>query len=195
MADIFQDEEAEGGIVVNPNSAYAKEMRKWEMWPSIYGKNPGRPYAQYATEYPRMLYIARKHPRTGKYSCGDVYPNAMDFLTPNDFERAALFVESFNRSCQKKVEDESACNKAISDGWSLTQEMALQRAEAMEIEIAKVAAEVEFGARRMSEPAQRELAAAHAATEHHVTDVQPQRKRGRPAKGTRVFTGAGEVEG
>lgn len=189
--DILQDEEVEGGIVINPNSAYAKEMRKHEMWPSVYGRTPGRPFAQYATEYPRMLYLARKHPRSGKYSAGEIYPNAADFEKANEYERAFLLVDTFNKSCQKKVEDADAQSRAYADGWRATATEALAYAESFEIEMGRVAAEVEFGAKRMSDQAQRELKQAHTETHEHVVDVQPAgKRRGRPS---RVVTGSGEV--
>lgn len=52
-------------VVFSPQSEYAKEMAKWEPFPSPFGP-PGRPY-QYR-EYPAMLYRPTRDVVTGKVS-------------------------------------------------------------------------------------------------------------------------------
>lgn len=174
------DLEVEGGVVINPNSAYAREMRKWEMFPSQYGKNPGNPWDQVRANgaFPKMLYKAHKL-QNGKYSAGEIYPTALDCANMAELERAHLLIDRFNRECQKKVDDQAQMERAYSDGWRATAPEALEAAEAYERDIAKAAGEAAFQASRMTEKAQREFAAANADTEHHVVDVVPMKDGGK----------------
>lgn len=188
---VMLDEEIEGGIVLNPNSELAKELRKWEQFPGIYGKTPGNPYVY--REYPRLLYKAQKLVN-GKYSVGEVPPDPMLFETAAKLERATLMVERFNKSCQLVVGNDQELSREHDKGWRKTQQEALDYAEALEIDMATAAAEAAFHAKRMSASAQAEFAKANAETHEHIVDVQPKRKRGRPAKGTIAIAGSGEVE-
>lgn len=187
MSNQLIDEEIEGGIVINPNSELAKELRKWEQFPGPYGKNPGNPYVY--REYPRLMYLARKL-ENGKYSCGEVPPDPMFFVTSAQLERETLKVDRFNRSCFLQVGNDTEMEKAYANGYRKTQDEAMAHAEALEQNIATAAAEAAFHAKRMSPQAQAEFAAANAETHEHVVDVQPQRKRGRPAKGTIAVAGS-----
>jgi hypothetical protein len=42
------------GVVISPETNEAKERAKWEMFPSVYSPNPGRPYVY--RPFPKMLY-------------------------------------------------------------------------------------------------------------------------------------------
>lgn len=181
------------GIVVNPDSEYAKEMNKWEMFPNKYGGDnpPGRPYDQVKTEYPRMLYRAQKM-RNGKYSAGEIYPNTTDYLNPSEFERAMLFVETFNRSCQLKVFSDQELERAYAEGWRKTSPEALDHAERLEQDMATAAAEAAFQAKSMSANAQREFKEAGEQTHEHVTDVVPVKASGKAT--TTAVSGSGRHE-
>jgi hypothetical protein len=144
------------------------------MFPSVYGKTPGRPYDQVKANgaFPKMLYRAQRL-KNGQYSAGEVFPNAMDYANPAEYERAMFFVETFNKSCQLIVHDSHALDAEIARGWRLTATEALDHVEALEQDIAQAAGEAAHAVARMSAKAQQEYAAASAATEHHVVDVVP----------------------
>lgn len=185
--------EVEAGIVINPNSEFAKEMRRWEMHPSVYGKTPGRPYDQVKTEYPRMLYKAQKL-QSGKYSAGEIYPNAMHYQHPGEYEQAMLRIESFNKTCQRVVGSDQELEQAASNGWRKTAPEALAYAESFEQDMARAAAEAEYAVKRMSATAQAEFKAVQQDTHEHITDIQPKRKRGRPAKGVKGISQSGPTD-
>ncbi len=127
-------------------------------------------------EYPKLLYKAKKKPN-GSMSVGDVTPNAMDFERMDQYERATLYVESFNRSCQKLVRSEDEERSAKREGWCVTQTEALDRAEALEVDMARASAEAIAASKRMSPKAQEEFKAAEDATSDHVTDVVMSKKK------------------
>jgi hypothetical protein len=130
--------------------------------------------------YPKMLYKANRLPN-GQVSVGEVPPHPM-FTPPQEMETRALWVESFNRSCQTIVHNEQEEQKAKNAGWCETMPQAMEGYERQQQEFARIAAEENFKVRRMSEKAQAEFEAAQDASEHHVVDVKPARKRGRPHK-------------
>ena len=166
----------------NPEGAYAKELEKWNL-----PKNQGGHNANGFEPYPRMLYRALKKPN-GQVICMEPEPSPFGWQNEQDYARACLHAEGLTKSCQHIVHSEQEEREAIASGWSLSAKEALARFEAHEQEIARVAAEVNFAARRMSDTAQREHATATNATHEHVTDVQPKKKRGRPARGVVAVT-------
>jgi hypothetical protein len=184
------------GVVISRDSELGKELAAWDTprnrqvedssgTPTgIWGKN-----CVGFEPYPKMLYRAQTNPQTGQVSVGEVPPHPAHFTSPPEFERASLWVESFNRSCQMIVRDEGAERIAKGQGWSETQTGALERYEQEQITLAELAAKVAFQAKRMSPEAQAELAAADAETDKHVVDVVPQRKHGKAAKGIQPVTG------
>jgi hypothetical protein len=174
------DEELQGGVVLNPHTEYARELRKWEMFPSHLtppGTRPGNPFVQ--RDYPLMLYRATMHPRTGKGECLLPLPNAYDFDPGRMdlYDQAINAVMSWNREHQNVVPDAAARAVAEGQGWCLTPAAAVARYEQTQLEIANAAAEAAHRAARMSPPAQREYTEASAETSAHVVDVQPRRKR------------------
>jgi hypothetical protein len=128
-------------IQINPASAYAAEMRKWESTYTMYGA-PGRPYVY--EEYPREMFLAGHPPdRPGKIVI-------VESRTVNsDHERTALEV----------------------DGWEAAQKDAIQRQKDRDREMARAAAETNFADRRMSEQALIEKAEVEDATAAHVAEV------------------------
>jgi 3-methyladenine DNA glycosylase Mpg len=128
-------------IQINPASAYAAEMRKWESTYTMYGA-PGRPYV-YA-EYPREMFLAG-HPdgRPGKIVI--LESRAVN----SDHERTTL----------------------ERDGWEASQKDAIQRQKDRDREMARLAAAANFEDRRMSEAAKVERAEVEDATAAHVAEV------------------------
>jgi hypothetical protein len=185
------DEEEPGGIVWNPASTYVKEMRRWEQFPSEYTvkSKPGNPYVYRA--YPKMLYKAQRMPN-GQYTCLSAAPDPYLYQGHDDYNRACLMVETFNRSCTRIVTDESAERIAIGQGWAEDPSKAMAQYEAEQQAIGNAAAEAAFSARRMTEKAREEYAEAEQQTHEHVTDVVPTKTRGRHA--VRAKVGSADVD-
>lgn len=174
------DEEVEsGGIVWNPASPYVKEMRKWEMNPSEWTvkSKPGNPYVYH--EFPKMLYKPQRLP-TGRFACMMETPDPYAFARPDEFNRAVVMKESFDRTCQRIVRDESQERLAAGQGWRDTVAKAMELHEQNEQAIGNAAAEAAFAAARMSERAREEFKAAGESTHQHVADVTKS-KRGSKA--------------
>ena len=174
------DEEAPGGLVINPHSALGKELRKWEQHRTELvprGTNPGNPYVY--REYPKMLYRAQRLPN-GQSGCLAQHPDPYQFERADQFERAVLMVESFNRSCTRVVSDESQERIAIGQGWAVDPKAAMAVYEQEQQAIGNAAAEAAYAAQGMTSKARDELKAADASTHQHVTDVKGN-KRGAKA--------------
>ncbi len=188
------DEDAPPSIIINPHSAYGKELRKWEQHKTDLvptGTRPGNPYVY--RPYPKMLYKAQKT-RGGQWRCMDQQPHPYDYEKQEVFERAMLLYESFNRSCQMTVNDESEHRIAMGQGWAETPQGAIERCEQEQQAIGNASAEALAAARGMSSQARNELAAAERTTSQHVVDLKPKRKYSRKSKATPVaVTGSGEV--
>lgn len=188
------DEEAPGGLVINPHSALGKELRKWEQFPSDLtprGTRPGNPYV--FREYPKMLYKAQRMPNQ-QMACMLPAPHPYDFQRPEDFDRALLFKESFDRSCFKIVANDAEERIAAGQGWALTIDAAIALHEQQQQAIGNAAAEVAHAAQGMTETAKRELHAADQQTHEHVTDVVPVRRRGEARNGVVAKVGTVAVE-
>jgi hypothetical protein len=163
-------------IVYTQESEYAKELAKWEQWPTLLAPTPGRPYQP--RPFPQMLYKAVRLPN-GQPGC------FLPMTSVHD-EQA----EAFAKRCQLTVENESQAREAYKDGWRATVADALEAYEQQQQAIGDAAAEVAAAAQRMSARAQDELRAADAATADHVTDIQPRKKpRGRPRKDLPILPG------
>lgn len=185
------------GIVINPSSEYAKELRKWEQHHTRFALNeegdsvPGHPYVY--RPYPRMLYKAYKRPN-GQYACVEGTPSPFLYPDAQSYERACFEVDQFNKSCQRIVQSEGEEAREKGQGWRNSPAEALELAEAREQEMAQAAAEANFAVQRMTGQAKQEWADAAEQTHEHVVDVVPKRKRGRPAKAKVAVTGTGPVE-
>lgn len=188
------DEEAPGGLVINPHSELGKELRKWEQFPSDLtprGTRPGNPYV--FREYPKALYMARRLPNM-QMACFLPAPHPYDFQRPEEFLQAVLFKESFDRSCYTTAANAEEERIKVSQGWEPTIDQAIQRHEQQQQAIGNAAAEVAHTAQGMTETAKRELKAADSQTHEHVTDVVPVRKHGKAAKGVVAKVGSAAVE-
>jgi len=188
------DEDAPPSIIINPHSALGKELRKWEQHKTDLvptGTQPGNPYVY--RPYPKMLYKAQKT-RGGQWRCMEQQPHPYDYERQEVFERAMFAYESFNRSCQKTVGDESEHRVAMGQGWAESPDAAIERCEQEQQAFGNASAEVLAAARGMSEQARGELKAAENTTSQHVVDVKAKRKYTRKSKATPVaVTGSGEV--
>lgn len=173
------DDSAEGGIVINPHSAWGKELVKHEQHQTYYvgrGQRPGNPYV--FREYPKMLYKA--HPINGKYRCLEPPPDPANFETMDKYQRAVLNWETFQRSCQRTVKDSAEEAVAQGQGWAPSALAALELAEQTERAVENAAAEAAAAVRGMSAKAQAEYKAADESTHRHVADVvgSSHKKRG-----------------
>lgn len=164
------------GIVINPESEYAKELAKWDTPKRMGGMGPNG-----FEEYPRMLYIAKRLPN-GKPGVMMDPPSSIGWTDAGAYTKAVLDAESFTASCQRIVNDRYEHDKATKQGWRPSPQEALDAFEAEQQDVARAAAETAFAAQRMSDTARRELAEADEGTSEHVTDVVGKRGPGRPRK-------------
>jgi hypothetical protein len=182
------DDDAPGGLVINPHSALGKELRKWEQFRTELvprGTNPGNPYVY--RPYPKMLYLAQIDPTTLQAACLLPLPEPYAFATADEYQRACLRVDSFNRSCTRVVGDESEERIAGGQGCAETPADALALYERKQQAIGNAAAEAAYAARGMSARAQAELQAAGESTHQHVTDIKG------PKKGAKAVTATEEA--
>lgn len=176
-------------VVINPASEIGKELRKWEQHHTAhsidenYESRPGNPYV--FREYPKMLYKAMKR-SSGQVACQLPPPPLHLFSGPNatdEWQREMVAVETFNNACRKVVQDEAQERLASGQGWSTSQQGAIDRFEQDERAIGNAAAEAAHAVRRMSASAQAEYADAERQTIEHVTDVKPAKRRGHKRRG------------
>lgn len=143
-------------LVINPESELGKELAKWEV---------KRPYQA----YPKMLY--RAGDLNGKRLCMAPAPSPFGWRDQNEYQAAVNQAEAFTAGCQMIVQDESHERLAKGQGWTDSPAEALAQAEKEARALGDAAAEANFAARRMSDPAQRELAEVNSLTHEHVADV------------------------
>lgn len=166
-------------MIIQPESELGKELAKWEK-PYVY-----RPF-------PKMVYRAQKV--NGKAYCVMPAPSQFGWRDAAEYQQAILHAEAVTMQNQLTVQNEDELKRARDNGWRETPQAALDHLEAVEQDIAKAAAEANFGVRRMGEGAQREHKAATDSTHEHVVDVKPKRKYSRKSKAVPVaVTGSGEV--
>lgn len=144
------------GARISVESPLGKELLKWERKPDwTPEKNP----------LPRMLYKARHRP-DGKRSCGEV----LDSLC------GGQSAEQWSRQCQLTVRDESEMIRALENGWRKTPAEALELLKEKDNAVQDATAERHYKDLRMSEPAQREAAAADLTTLKHLPEI-PEKPR------------------
>ncbi len=144
-------------IARNQEDGYVKEMRKWEQRPVFVNGAYIEPIpvadggrgGADRVEYPKMIYRAKS---------ADGGPKISEF---------------------KVVQDSGQESVAVGQGWSVTQEQAIEAVHAQHREHAKLAANRAYHERGMSEAARAEAAAVDEATIEHVPviPVTPVRKR------------------
>lgn len=145
------------GLQWTPESDYVKELAKWEQRPTDLVSASmlaalGKPLSPVFQEFPKAMYRAKD--ATGG-------PAINGFIVAND--------ESHERLLKGQ-------------GWSTSQEGAIEAVHATQTAIAQAAAERAFSDRRMSEQARRDAQRADDATPAHVPEVPrtPIKRRGRP---------------
>ena len=156
----FKDQSVPGGVVYNPASPYAREMAKFEMGYSPYGR-PGRPRETIGHQaWPAMFYKMKRSTTNG------------DFLVEHYMEAA----------------DEVAGKNLESLGYRQGQVAAIAYVESLEQDMARAAAERAYRDKGMSDKAKQEAAESDDATSQHLGEVPvtPIRKRGRPVKTTKT---------
>lgn len=142
-------------IVHGPDSNYAKEMRKFEQFPSEWGTAPGNPYVY--REFPKRLYKAARV--DGKSVIADAQ------TAHNDLEERNLLSRGFCFGQDKALEALELEERAAG-------ELAAER-------------EYEIRRGRLSDRAVAEVRAAeadHVGGHMPVVPDTPIRRRGRPAK-------------
>lgn len=161
-------------VQINPASEYAKELRRWEQHNTLLAldengeMHPGNPYT--FRPYPMMLYRANIWPKSGQPMTQAPIPDPYQFDRADQLERAQLEADRFNKTCQMLVDNEDQERAEKNNGWRNSPAEAMARYEAVQREIGNAAAERHAADARMSEKAQREAAAADAATHEHVPD-------------------------
>jgi hypothetical protein len=189
MAERFDQERAsqwnrEPGIVVIPDSNYAKEMQKYEQYPSKYGGSPGNPYRY--RPFPKMVYRAELW--KGKPVCMAAQPDPSEFPNPNDVQRVEEQVRRFNERCQLIVRDEAELQKAKENGYREDPAEAVAYLEGRQRSESEGAAVRAFEDRNMSEPAKAEARAEALRVfdeeGRHAPEIaeKPKKRRGRPPK-------------
>lgn len=134
-------------IVVSPESAYAQELRKWEMRPTLQVPNPltfgeggrmGMPFQ----EFPKAMYLAGRNDKGG--------------IIFADYQEAA---------------DETKERNMRSRGFGHGQQEALDLLHERDNLLAVAAAERAYADRKMSPEAQEEAKIADESTGKHVGSV------------------------
>lgn len=164
-------------VVINPDSDYAKELRKHEQFPMyVNGElmQPGNPYV--FRPYPRMLYKAQDWRGQGKKMVTAPFVSPYGWADPRLYENALLEAEAFTKSCQRIVGSEREQQEAEKQGWCDTLQAALEYEERYQQAIAHAAAEAAHSVQGMTATAKREFEEAADSTEHHVTDVVGKKK-------------------
>jgi hypothetical protein len=189
MAERFDQESAskwnrEPGILVVPGSNYAKEMAKFEQFPSKYGESPGNAYRY--RPFPKMVYRAELW--KGKPVCIAAPPDPSEFPNANDVQRVEEQVRRFNERCQLTVRDEAELQKAMENGYRESPADAVAYLQGRQRAEADGAAVRAYEDRNMSEPAKAEARAEAARVfdeeGRHAPEIaeKPKKRRGRPPK-------------
>ena len=163
----------------SPSTDYGKELAKHEQHHTRFTNDevpPGNPYVY--REYPRMVYKAVQHPKTGQMFCMAIDPSPMMFSFPQEYQNACAATAMLNRQCYRVVQDDTEFRIAKNDGWHESPGQALSGHEEDHWKtVVEDTAKRHFSDRRMSPEAQAEAAAVDASTEHQVPDVQVEQSR------------------
>lgn len=141
-------------VIIVPGTPHAEEILKWEYAEYQIGGEPGKRGPRVFIEFPKMLYRAGRNEQ-----------NQIDIL------KTAV---ADDRDHQARLE---------SQGFVEGPDKAIEKAEASEREIAKLAANRAAQDRRLSPQARQEAAEYEASVPEHVAEV-PVKPRGRPRKET-----------
>lgn len=174
----------ESGIEIHQGSNYAKEMAKWEQFPSKYCTRPGNPYVY--RPFPKMVYRAELW--KGVPYCMAPPPNPVDFSNPGEFNRVEEAARQFTERCQRTVRDERELQIAMEQGYREAPGEAVDLLKAKMERESRAAAERNWQDRLMSEGAKAEakVEAERIFTDEgrHAAEIpeKPIRRRGRPRK-------------
>lgn len=174
------DYNREPGIVIVEGSPYAREMEKFEQFPSKYGQNPGNPYVY--RPFPKMLYRAARY--EGNVVCMAAPPDPAFFKDGRDYERAEAAARKFTESCQRIVNDEVEYSRAREMGWCDSPSEAVEFVHGRDRADSTAQAERNYQDRNMSDAAKAE---ARAALERNDGRHLPSVPEARLAKKPRGF--------
>ena len=175
------------GVLISPDSTTGKMLRRWDTpkhrlvdpdalpgdpFYNVYGERPSGYEA-----YPKMLYRAIPHPRSGKTESYQGPPDPFFYPTQPEYDRAVQETEQFNKRCTLVVQNESQHRRAHADGWRDSIADAFEQAEKEARAIGNLAAERNYTDQRMSERARAEMAAAEAETHEHLPTLPAPKKR------------------
>ena len=156
------------GIQYGQQSAYVQERRKWETQPVMIDAQWIAP--QVIDGVQRAGFMDGTFIQPLPREQGGVYP-----FIPSEFPKmlykAARADGGPRISEQLIVHSEQEESNALSRGWSIGQEAAIEAVTAQDREFAKLAAERSFEARRMSPKAQAEIAAHEEASSTHLPTI------------------------
>lgn len=163
--------------IINPDGNEARELAKFEQFPSAitstYGV--GNPYRY--REYPRMLYKAFRD-ENGQIKSIKGEPHPAEFqrsLDPSNALRLAQeAVVVWNSQCTKVVGNDAEYQAARESGWCPSPTDAVAWCQAREHSQAQAVAERNYQDRNMSDKAKAEAARADAATMEYVAEVKEQ---------------------
>ena len=143
------------GVVHNPESEHMKEVAKWNTPKRLGGEGPNG-----YEEFPKMMFRAQRWPDSGKVMCG--HPGVAVG------EPASV---TFSNSCQRVVNNGDEYAQSKRAGWFEHPDEASAGFEVEQRDIARATAEAKYGARKMSELAEREFDVAQHESEDHVPDL------------------------
>jgi len=165
----------EPGIAIIPNTPYAREMERYEQFPSRFGQTPGNPYKY--RPFPKMLYKADHY--MGAVKCMAAPPDAAEYMNPKEYEMHMESARRFTENCQRIVNSEAEMQKALEGGWRESPTEAIEHVLRVDRVISTGAAERNYEDRGMSEKAKREAAQIAAEAGEHLAEIpeQPRVKR------------------
>lgn len=132
-------------------------------------------------EFPKLLYMARPHPISGRY-----YVALEADELSLDRTRTLVEAQQFNRSCQLLVETPEMEERALRDGWRKSQAEAMEYREQFVEKQAIAAAERNYDDRRMSEKAAAEAKAIEEKIHGHVPEIPAQPTEKKPTDPAKV---------
>lgn len=162
------------GVPVSIDTPLGAEVKKSE--------DRMRNYRPEDHPYPMMLFRARKS-ADGTIRVFESIPEfSRVFVDEAQYQRVKADSVAWNNGAVKQVESEEEHKRALTQGWSNSQEEAIAAQWKHEHAMQEEAARTAFQTRRMSEKAQAEVAAYAASTPEVVAEVPEAKKRGRPRK-------------
>lgn len=165
----------EPGIAIIPGSNYAREMEKFEQFPSKYGQSPGNPYRY--KPFPKMLYRAEHY--QGAVRCMAPPPDAGEYTNMREYERHLESARRFTERCQMTVRNEAEMQKAMENGWRESPDEAVAYLRGRDDARGQAAAERNYADRGMSELAKAEKSKIEREAGMHLEEIpeQPKAKR------------------